>query len=54
MRYYWIECKLQKQRGDDLGTIQTFVTQLTVIERKKGEIIFLFGRKWIVTDCYPA
>lgn len=51
---YWIECTLIGQCDTTQNTVKPILTFMSVIFRSKGEIIFYFGKKWRVTECYPA
>lgn len=47
---YWIWAELVNCNRNDVVVISFG----SIVEREKGEYIQYLGRKWRVTDCYPA
>lgn len=52
LRYFWIIAKLDGETDIDTETV--LIELLSVIVRRKGEFFNYLGKRWRVTECFPA
>lgn len=49
---YWIDLVPVRKRSVDVEDM--YLSQLTAVERRVGEVVMLLGRRWKVVSCYAA